>query len=165
MIGGDWVILDGIESALPELYQRLSSLCDLENQNLTMYENGPEYVYTKNSKNANFKIHEDFRLFITYNPFEVESNKRLPQSFLNKCLTFSLSAIDENIKITSLVLSGEFMSNNLYKPLEEKYYKSNENKLKKQMPILGEENIINNLLKEDLRTLAIKLANIHHYSN
>ena len=57
------------------------------------------------------------------------------------------------------------MSNNLYKPLEEKYYKSNEDILKKQMPILEEKNIINNLLKEDLRTLAIKLANIHHYSN
>jgi len=31
MIKGKWVILDGIESAQPELYQRISSLCDLEN--------------------------------------------------------------------------------------------------------------------------------------
>ena len=49
MRNGEWVILDGIESGQPELHQRISSLCDLENQNLTMYENGPEYVYTKNS--------------------------------------------------------------------------------------------------------------------
>ena len=45
MIKGKWVILDGIESAQPELYQRISSLCDLENQNLTMYDNGPDYIY------------------------------------------------------------------------------------------------------------------------
>ena len=64
MINGDWVILDGIESAQPELYQRISSLCDLENQNLTMYDNGPEYVYKKNAKNKKFKIHKNFRLFI-----------------------------------------------------------------------------------------------------
>ena len=33
MNNGDWVILDGIELAQSELYQRISSLCDLENQN------------------------------------------------------------------------------------------------------------------------------------
>ena len=98
MTSGKWVILDGIESAQPELYQRISSLCDLQNQNLTMYDNGPEYVYTKSATKKKFRIHSDFRLFITYNPFEAEPNKRLPHSFLNKCLTFSLSKIDENIK-------------------------------------------------------------------
>ena len=123
MINGDWVILDGIESAQPELYQRISSLCDLENQNLTMYDNGPEYVYKKNAKNKKFRIHNNFRLFITYNPFEVESSKRLPQSFLNKCLTFSLSRIDENIKTTSLVLAGSFMSKKLM------YFLNSESKL------------------------------------
>ena len=106
MTKGQWIILDGIESAQPELYQRISSLCELENQNLTMYDNGPEYIYTKKTKDKKFKIHKNFRLFITYNPFEVEPTKKLPQSFLNKCLTFSLSKIDENIKTTSLVLSG-----------------------------------------------------------
>jgi len=89
MINGDWVILDGIESAQPELYQRISSLCDLENQNLTMYDNDPEYVYTKYTGKKEFRIHPEFKLFITYNPFEAEPSKRLPQSFLNKCLTFS----------------------------------------------------------------------------
>ena len=165
MINGDWVILDGIESAQPELYQRLSSLCDLENQNLTMYDNGPEYIYTKNAKNERFKIHKDFRLFITYNPFEVESGKILPQSFLNKCLTFNLSPIDENMKTTSLVLSGLFNANKLYKQLEKDYFENNEKKLKRQMPSLRKYEIINNLLKEDLRVFAIKFANIHHYSN
>ena len=165
MTKGDWIILDGIESAQPELYQRLSSLCDLQNQNLTMYENGPEYVYTKNSKKSKFRIHKNFRLFITYNPFEVEPNKRIPQSFLNKVFTFSLSSIDENIKTTSLVLSGLFNKENLYFDLEKKYYKSNEEILKKKNPDNSETKIIRNLLKEDLRTLGIKFAIIHHYSN
>ena len=165
MIKGKWVILDGIESAQPELYQRISSLCDLENQNLTMYDNGPEYIYTKNSKNKKFKIHPNFRLFITYNPFEAEPSKMLPQSFLNKCLTFSLSSIDENIKTTSLVLSGLFINQKLYKNLEEKYYKDNEEILKNQNFGVKKNKIINNLLKEDLRSLGLKFANIHHYSN
>ena len=165
MINGDWVILDGIESAQPELYQRISSLCDLENQNLTMYDNGPEYVYKKDAKKKQFKIHKDFRLFITYNPFEVESSKRLPQSFLNKCLTFSLSQIDENIKTTSLVLSGSFMLKQLYSDLEEKYYNDNKDQLKLKKKCNDKNKIIANITKEDLRTLGLKFAKIHHYSN
>ena len=165
MIKGDWVILDGIESAQPELYQRISSLCDLENQNLTMYDNGPDYVYTKNAKKKKFRIHPDFRLFITYNPFEAEPSKRLPQSFLNKCLTFSLSGIDKNIKTTSLVLSGLFMKEKLYEKLEKQYYTENKNELDKKMPELNQHQIRETLLKEDLRTLGIRFANIHHYSN
>ena len=165
MISGDWVILDGIESAQPELYQRISSLCDLENQNLTMYDNGPEYVYKKNSKKKQFRIHKDFRLFLTYNPFEVESSKRLPQSFLNKCLTFSLSQIDENIKTTSLVLAGSFMLKKLYLDLEEKYYNNNKEKLKLKNKCNDKNKILTNIMKEDLRTLGLKFANIHHYSN
>ena len=165
MTNGNWVILDGIESAQPELYQRLSSLCDLENQNLTMYDNGPDYVYTKTSKKKKFRIHPDFRLFITYNPFEADPQKRLPNSFLNKCLTFSLSGIDENIKTTSLVLSGLFMKEKLYEKLEIQYYNENEEELKKNMPDLKKIEIIKTLFKEDLRTLGIRFASIHHYSN
>ena len=166
MIEGKWVIIDGIESAQPELYQRISSLCELENQNLTMYDNGPEYIYTKKTKDKKFKIHKNFRLFITYNPFEVEPTKKLPQSFLNKCLTFSLNKIDENIKTTSLVLSGIFMKDNLYKKKEEDYYQENEEEINKMLPDLKKtRDIINTLIKEDLRTLGIKFGNIHIYSN
>jgi len=167
MLNGNWVILDGIESAQPELYQRISSLCDLENQNLTMYDNGPEYVYKKNSENKKLRIHPDFRLFITYNPFEVEPSKKLPQSFLNKCLTFSLGSIDENIKTTSLVLSGTFIDYKLYRNIEKEYVEKNIEKLKEELEQMSgkKKKLINNLLKEDLRSLAIRFANIHHYAN
>ena len=150
---GQWVIIDGIESAQPELYQRLSSLCDLENQNLILYENGPKCSYRKNSKKGKYKIHKDFRLFIIYNPFDVEPNKKLPQSFLNKCLTFSLSSIDKDIETTSLVLSGLFISEKLYKNIieEDTYY--------------SDEQDIESAYKNKLRKGAIRFANVHNYVN
>jgi len=78
---GKWVILDGIESAEPELFERLSSLCDLNDRKINLFEKGPQYEYSmKNGKNKDFKIHEDFRLFITYNPIEVEQSKQLSSS-------------------------------------------------------------------------------------
>ena len=154
---GRWVIIDGIESAQPELYQRLSSLCDLENQNLILYENGPKCSYRKNSKKEKYKIHKDFRLFIIYNPFDVEPSKRLPQSFLNKCLTFSLSNIDKDIETTSLVLSGLFISEKLYKNIIMKQLN------KMNVSVSDEE--INSTLNTNLRELAIRIANIHNYVN
>ena len=42
---GKWVILDGIESAQPELFERLISLCDVTNKNLNSPEKRPEYEY------------------------------------------------------------------------------------------------------------------------
>ena len=42
---GKWVILDGIESAEPELYERLSTLCDLNNKSPNLSEKGPQYEY------------------------------------------------------------------------------------------------------------------------
>ena len=55
MINGKWVILDGIESAQAELYERLISLCDLSNKSLNLFEKGPEYEYTMDNKDRKFK--------------------------------------------------------------------------------------------------------------
>ena len=82
---GKWVILDGIESAQPELFERLISLCDITNKNLNLFEKGPEYEYTMDNENPNFKIDENFRLFITYNPVEIEQSKKLTSNFISKC--------------------------------------------------------------------------------
>ena len=56
MIEGDWILLDGIESAQPELFERIISLCDFSNPSLNLYEKGPEYVYSKNSENLKLKF-------------------------------------------------------------------------------------------------------------
>ena len=108
---GKWVILDGIESAQPELFERLISLCDISNKNLNLFEKGPEYEYTLNNDNPKFKIHENFRLFITYNPIEIEHSKKLTSNFISKCLTFFLSPIDKDDKSSALILSGLFNYN------------------------------------------------------
>ena len=132
-----WVILDGIESAQPELFERLISLCDITNRNLNLYEKGPEYEYTLDNKNPKFRIHKNFRLFITYNPVEIEQSKKLTSSFLSNCLTFSLSSIDRDDKSSALILSGLFS----YK----KTFEENENEEENNIM----ENIENDNILED----------------
>ena len=123
---GKWVILDGIESAEPELYERLSTLCNLDNKILNLFEKGPQYEYLINNKNDEFKINENFRLFITYNSYEVEQNKKLSSTFISKCLLYSLSQIDIDSKSSALVLSGLFNYNQTFTEkkeiIEEKIY-------------------------------------------
>ena len=108
MMEGKWVLLDGIESAQPELFERISSLCEMDNPILNLFEKGPDYIYSKESDK--FPIHKNFRLFITYNPFESESQKRLSPGFLNKCTTFSLTSIDNNLYNSAIFLSGLFQN-------------------------------------------------------
>ena len=47
MIEGKWILLDCIESAQNELYEKISSLCDIENSNINIFENGSEFIYSK----------------------------------------------------------------------------------------------------------------------
>ena len=111
MIQGKWVLLNGIEFAQPELFQKIMSLCDGDKCYLNLFEKGKEFQYSRDSDDEQKKISEDFRLFITYNPFSVETNKRLSPCFLNKCLVFSLFPIEDNILNASLILSNSFIQN------------------------------------------------------
>ena len=120
LIKGKWVILDGIESAQPELFERLISLCDITNKNLNLFEKGPEYEYTINNENPDYRINENFRLFITYNPVEIDQSKKLTSSFISKCLTFFLQPIDKDDKSSALILSGLFNYNKIFEENEDK---------------------------------------------
>ena len=111
MTQGKWILLNGIEFAQPELSQKLISLCNNENPYLNLFEKGKDYQYSKNNDNEKLLISDDFRLFITYNPFSVETNKRLSSGFLNKCLVFSLFPIEDNITNVSHILSKAFNKN------------------------------------------------------
>ena len=102
--------IDGIELAQPELFERISSLCDINNPRLNLFEKGSSYEYSKTPQNPKYKIHQNFRLFFSYNPYDAETNKKLCQGFLNKCAVFTLYPLDEDIKSTSLVLSGLFQN-------------------------------------------------------
>ena len=84
---GDWVLLDGIDSAQPELYEKIITLCS-NKPFLNLFEKGPQYIYSLSSEI--YKINSDFRLFITYNNKTVKQSKKLSSGFLNKCLVFSL---------------------------------------------------------------------------
>ena len=112
---GKWVLLNGIELAQPELFQKLISLCDIENKSLNLFEKGGDYNYIlKENYDNNLiekQIHKNFRLFITYNPYSVEMNKRLSPGFLNKCLVYTLFPIDNDINNTSLILSNLIRKN------------------------------------------------------
>ena len=114
MIEGSWVNLDGIEKAQPELPERILSLCDPINPYLNLFEKGSNYFYSRNATDPKFRIHENFRLFMTYNSLDVDPNKKLGEGFLNKNVVFSLFENDESNISSGLVLSGLFKQNNLF---------------------------------------------------
>ena len=62
LIEGDRILLYGMESAQPELFERIISLCNFSNPSLNLYKKGAEYIYSKNSENEKYKIQEYFRL-------------------------------------------------------------------------------------------------------
>ena len=66
------------------------------------------------NENKEFKIHENFRRFMTYNSYEAEQNKKLSPNFISKCLQYSLSQIDIDSKSSTLVLSGLFNYNKIF---------------------------------------------------
>lgn len=75
MTNGDWVLLDGIESAPKELFEKISSLC-AEDPFLDLFEKGPSFRYSRTA-GGKLKIHDNFHLFITYNSKEIEPSRRL----------------------------------------------------------------------------------------
>ena len=52
---GKWVFLDGIELAQLELFERISSLCDINNPRLNLFEKGSSYEYSKTPQILNIK--------------------------------------------------------------------------------------------------------------
>ena len=95
---GDWVFIDGIEFAPPHFSEKISSLCNQQRE-LELFEYGEKYLF-KEGKN----IHEDFHLFITYNP--LAENCLIDQSLLNKCVSFTLPPIDSTIESSAQILYG-----------------------------------------------------------
>jgi midasin (ATPase involved in ribosome maturation) len=64
MVNGDWILLDGIESAPSDVIERIIPLLSPV-PTLNLYEHGDDSVYS---------AHPHFRIFITYNPHV--SNKK-----------------------------------------------------------------------------------------
>ena len=96
MLKGEWVLIDGIESAPPEFVEKILSLCG-DNPELDLNEYGEGLYFTKNNLPNTKKIHNDFHLFVTYNPTSSTETKFPDQgilissfSFVNKNFTISI---------------------------------------------------------------------------
>ena len=90
---GHWVLLDNVNSAPPEVMERINSLLE-ESPILNLYEYSDGVQLTL----ENGGIDPRFRLFSTANMQRVNSNK-LSSAFLNRVIRIWLPAIDHNLKI------------------------------------------------------------------
>ena len=164
LIEGKNILLDGIEAAQPELFEKISSLFNKE-PSLNLFEKGPEYIYSKNSENPEFRIHENFRLFITYNPKNVDPQKKLSSGFLNKSLIFSLSELDNSLENIALILSGMLIKENIFK--DSNNDQLNTIDIEEEIENKDEENnndkyIIKNIDEEKMRDIAARFASVHN---
>jgi MoxR-like ATPase len=92
---GWWVLLDNINSAPPEVVERLNSLLE-ELPMLNLYEYADGNVLTRD----NHGIHTDFRFFATANIYRKNSNKLSP-AFLNRMVRIWLPRMDAELMMTS----------------------------------------------------------------
>ncbi len=124
---GEWILIEQIESAPPEILERLIPLTQ-ENPEIKIIQGTKEIIYKyKAPKNSEFDnnlvienninkddinenkdnikyISPDFRIFFTYNPDKVDIKAN--QTLLNKCLTFTLPRNDSSIKYLTQILYG-----------------------------------------------------------
>ena len=104
---GEWVLIDGIESAPSVIAEKISTLCG-EKPELNLYEYGPEYYFSKDIDIPENKIHKNFHLFITYNPNSMKESQMIDQTFFIKSVSFTLPPIDERIENSAQMLFGTF---------------------------------------------------------
>lgn len=106
MVNGDWLLLDGIESAPSDFLDRLFTLLD-DIPTLNLYERGEDQFYSMyHGKDDKTKlIHPEFRLFMTYNPVGTFSNN-VSSSFLSRCSLYSLNPIDSNLNDSAILVLG-----------------------------------------------------------
>jgi hypothetical protein len=112
---GKWVLMDGIESAPRELFEKICSLCSRE-PFLDLFEKGPNFYYSRTVEGEN-RIHDDFHLFLTYNSVDVEPHRRLSPSVLNRFATFVLQPIDVSASMSAVVLHGILQSQHIQRDL------------------------------------------------
>lgn len=88
---GWWVLLDGVNSAPPEVIERLNSLLE-DNPMLNLIEDSEGKVLKQGEG-----IHSEFRFFATANVYRKNSNK-LSSAFLNRMIRIWLPKMDSEIQ-------------------------------------------------------------------
>ena len=88
---GFWVLLDNVNSAPPEVIERINSLLE-EKPTLNIYE----YHDGEELSREKYTIHKEFRIFCTSNSHRESSNK-LSSSFFNRVIRIWLPKIDDDV--------------------------------------------------------------------
>ena len=110
---GYWDLFDGMESATPQLSEKLSTLTG-EEPEIDLFETGKDnFLFTrkKNIPNST-QIHEDFLMFICHN-ISSQSDKSLDPSLLSKCICFCMPPIDNKEIDSAQILYGALIKNDL----------------------------------------------------
>lgn len=105
---GKWVLIDGIESAPPEIAQKISSLCG-DDPELHLIECGKNNYFSRNKKENAQPISDNFHLFVTFNPSSQKENISLDPAFFNKCVSFTLPPIDSAPEYSAQILHGSLL--------------------------------------------------------
>ena len=107
---GEWVLIDGIESAPNQIIEKIISLCG-DNPELNIFETGKGIYFRKEKSENAEKINENFHLFITCNTSK-DSSKKIDQSLFSKCMTFTSPQIDSTVEDAALVLYSKINNDN-----------------------------------------------------
>ncbi|KAK8895427.1 hypothetical protein M9Y10_023891 [Tritrichomonas musculus] len=105
---GKWVLIDGIESAPPEIAQKISSLCG-DDPELHLIERGKNNYFSRNKRENAQPISDNFHLFVTFNPSSQKENISLDPTFFNKCVSFTLPPIDSTPEYSAQILHGSLV--------------------------------------------------------
>ena len=107
---GEWVLIDGIESAPNQIIEKIIALCG-DNPELNIFETGKGIYFNKKGGENVEKINENFHLFITYN-FSKDGAKKIDKSLFSKCMTFTSPQIDSKVEDAALVLFSRLKNYN-----------------------------------------------------
>ena len=98
---GNWVLIDNIQFASPQIIEIISGLCG-KNPFLDLIEKGEDFYFSseENSKN---KIHKDFRIFITVDPSYSINSNIIDQTLRPKCISFNLPSLDSKLEYSAQI--------------------------------------------------------------
>ena len=101
---GKWCIFDGIEMAPAQLPEKITPLCS-ENPELNIFEGREDINITSKD------IHDNYQLFIIYNPFN-KGAKLLNPVLFNKCCSFTLPSVEDINDITIMLYNNFLLEEN-----------------------------------------------------
>jgi len=94
MLDGSWVLMDNINSAPPDVLERLNSVLEADPE-LSLYEHSDGRTISRTGKRDGVdKLHPNFRIFATSNMRRIGSHK-LSGAMLNRVIRIWLPKLDE----------------------------------------------------------------------